>query len=149
MSADVKPLLTSCMALGSSLLETYLPSGDRRPDRESEAEFGRKVEDFFQHAACSKYGYEMFNRYKEQHSSSSSRDENIFTRNGAAAPDLIFHKLDIGATSDVIKTAADDQSPEITNKNLVKLAEIVVENANILSTEPGETDGNVATEFPS
>ena len=52
ISSDVKPLLTSCLALGSSLLETYLPDGNRRPSSDSEAEFERKVEDFFRQASC-------------------------------------------------------------------------------------------------
>ena len=39
VSGDVKPLLSSCLALGSSLLETYLPDGNRRPSNNREQEF--------------------------------------------------------------------------------------------------------------
>ena len=62
VSSDVRPLLASCVALGSSLLDTYLPDGNRRPAAQTQAEFQRRVETFFQEAACSNYGTEMFNR---------------------------------------------------------------------------------------
>ena len=62
VSSDVRPLLASCVALGSSLLDTYLPTGTRRPAAQTQADFERRVEAFFQEAACSNYGTEMFNR---------------------------------------------------------------------------------------
>ena len=62
VSSDVRPLLASCVALGSSLLDTYLPTGSRRPAAQTQTEFQRRVEAFFQEAACSNYGTEMFNR---------------------------------------------------------------------------------------
>ena len=32
-AGELEPLLSSCLALGSSLLDTYSPEGTRRPSR--------------------------------------------------------------------------------------------------------------------
>ena len=59
-SDEIRPFLSSCLALGSSLLERYNPSGDRRPARQTEAEFQRQVEQFFRRASCAGLDTEIF-----------------------------------------------------------------------------------------
>jgi hypothetical protein len=44
---DLQPLLSSCLALGASLLETHSPDGSRRPSRQQERDFEAKVDDFY------------------------------------------------------------------------------------------------------
>ena len=151
MSSDVKPLLTSCLALGNSLLETYLPDGNRRPS--SDSEFANKVQDFFTHASCSKYGSEMFNKYKD----SNDQRENIFTRNSASGSEVIFHKINplgSSAGSEVIKTKANEQNSngKQSSENLFKIAQQVVKSGLSLdaqkSVEAGSED-NLEKQFPS
>ena len=133
VSGDVKPLLTSCLALGSSLLETYLPDGNRRPSNNREQDFQDKVEDFFSQAACSNYGNEIFNNYK------FSQRQEPFQRDSV---DIVFHKLDPSAT--VIKTKLDTEAT--SRQDLVKKAQTVVEENNKLNSEEETTvDGNTET----
>ena len=132
MSGDVKPLLSSCLALGSSLLETYLPDGNRRPSNNREEDFQDKVEDFFSKAACSNYGNEIFNNYK------FSQRQEPFQRDSV---DIVFHKLDPSAA--VIKTKLNNEAT--ARQDLLKIAQTVVEENNNLKTEE-EITTNVNTE---
>ena len=126
----MKPLLTSCLALGSSLLETYLPDGNRRPNNNREQDFQDKVEDFFSQAACSNYGNEIFNNYK------FSQRQEPFQRDSV---DIVFHKLDPSAA--VIKTKLDNE--ETSRQDLLKIAQTVLEENDKLDTEEETTtDGN-------
>ena len=143
VSGDVKPLLSSCLALGSSLLETYLPDGNRRPNNNREEDFQDKVEDFFSKAACSNYGNEIFNNYK------FSQRQEPFQRDSV---DIVFHKLDPSAA--VIKTKLDNEAT--ARQDLLKIAQTVVEENNNLKTEEEiTTDVNTeqteqdTTAFPS
>ena len=130
VSGDVKPLLSSCLALGSSLLETYLPDGNRRPNNNREQDFQDKVEDFFSQAACSNYGNEIFNNYK------FSQRQEPFQRDSV---DIVFHKLDPSAA--VIKTKLDNE--ETSRQDLLKIAQTVLEENDKLDTEEETTtDGN-------
>ena len=118
----MKPLLSSCLALGSSLLETYLPDGNRRPNNNREGDFQDKVEDFFSKAACSDYGNEMFNNYK------FSQRQEPFERDNV---DIVFHKLD--PTAAVIKTKLETEV--ISRQALLKIAQTVLEENNSLNSE--------------
>ena len=143
VSGDVKPLLSSCLALGSSLLETYLPDGNRRPSNNREEDFQDKVEDFFSKAACSNYGNEIFNNYK------FSQRQEPFQRDSV---EIVFHKLDPSAA--VIKTKLNNE--ENTREDLVKKAQTVVKENNKLKAEEeittdvntGETEEDTTT-FPA
>ena len=131
ISSDVKPLLNSCLALGSSLLETYLPDGNRRPSSDSEAEFERKVENFFRQASCNEYGREMLKKYRKE----ESDVENIFTRGSGSGAEVIWHKLDPTNNAAVIKTKGKDENEE---PDLIRVAQEVVKNAE-----------NTGIDFPS
>ena len=86
------------MALGSSLLETFLPDGNRRPNNNREEDFQRNVEDFFRKAACSNYGNEIFNNYKV------SQKQEPFQRD---AVEIVFHKVD--PSVGVLKTKIENR----------------------------------------
>ena len=141
LGGEVRPLLDSCLTLGSSLLQTYLPDGNRRPNNNREDQFQRDVEDFFRNAACSNYGNEIFNNYK------FSQRQEPFQRDSV---DIVFHKAD--PTVGIIKTKVDDNVN--IKKELVELAQsVVTENENMKRSEeiPTETEsqGEETTEFPS
>ena len=135
------PLLRSCVTLGSSLLETYLPDGNRRQSGDREAEFERQVEAFFRQASCSKYAYEMLEKYRE--GQGGEREQDIFVRNSGAgaSPEVIFHKLDPTDNKQVVKTRA--ASDNEVNKQLIAEAE------NILSKKEAIDKSNDMIEaFP-
>ena len=126
ISSDVAPLLRSCVSLGSSLLETFLPDGNRRQSGDREAEFERQVEAFFRQASCSKYAYEMLEKYRE--GQVGARDQDIFVRNSGSAagasPEVIFHKLDPTGNAQVVKTRAATENE--VNKELIAEAENIL-----------------------
>ena len=133
------PLLRSCVSLGSSLLETYLPDGNRRPAGDREAEFERQVEAFFRQASCSKYAYEMLEKYRE--GQGGARDQDIFVRtsgNAGASPEVIFHKLDPTDNAQVVKTRA--ASGEERKKKLVAEAENILAKRDVLGASKDVTE---------
>ena len=135
------PLLRSCVSLGSSLLETYLPDGNRRQSGDREAEFERQVEAFFRQASCSKYAYEMLEKYRE--GQGGARDQDIFVRNSGAgaSPEVIFHKLDPTDNKRVVKTRA-------ATDNAVK-RKLITEAENILSKKDAvKISDDVMEAFP-
>lgn len=134
--------MTSCLALGSSLLETYLPTGNRRPSNNREQDFQRNVEDFFRTAACSNYGNEIFNNYRQ-----SSQKQEPFQRD---AVEVVFHKSD--PTTTVIKTKLENDAKG--RQELLKLAEnVLTENDNLRKVEEEATEAGARDEdsrvFPS
>ena len=145
----MKPLLQSCVALGSSLLETYLPDGNRRPSSDRESDFKRKVESFFREASCSSFGREMFNKYLDNPQGSGNNNEDIFTRRGnkAGGSEIIFHKID--PTSDqatVVKTKVDPtetDTDDVVGENILDLAQdIINQDTSMRSSE------KTSKEFP-
>ena len=144
----MKPLLQSCVALGSALLETYLPDGNRRPSSDRETDFKRKVESFFREASCSSFGREMFNKYLDN-PQGSGNNEDIFTRRGnqAGGSEIIFHKID--PTSDqatVVKTKEDPtktETDDVVGENILDLAQdIINQDTSMKSSE------KTSKEFP-
>ena len=130
------------MALGSSLLETFLPDGNRRPNNDREEDFQRNVEDFFRKAACSNYGNEIFNNYKV------SQKQEPFQRDSV---EIVFHKVD--PSVGVLKTKVEN---DVKGKEeLLKMAQSVLadndnlnqaEDAITTDTEPLQEDTTI---FPS
>lgn len=151
ISGDVKPLLQSCVALGSSLLETYLPDGNRRPSRDSQEDFKRKVETFFREASCSKYGSKLFDQYRE--GDRNNNDENIFTRRGnGGGSEVIFHKIDPTANIQptIIKTKAGEgnDNPNIPRRVIDIASDIVNQEKAKEGAEVGSNSEAESKEFP-
>jgi len=121
-AGPLEPLLTSCLALGSSLLDTYDPDGTQRPSRESERQFEAKVEDFFREATCAGYGRQVFDLYQ--------------LKKQKAAPlttqDIVFTKLDPTSGVKVLKTKA--KSDQLAKSELLGNAADVVDKSELLET---------------
>ena len=147
ISSDVTPLLRSCVSLGSSLLETYLPDGNRRQSGDREAEFERQVEDFFRQASCSKYAYEMLEKYRE--GQSGARNQDIFVRNSGNAgssPEVIFHKLDPTDNTEVKKTRAEINDG--VNKELIEEAENILAKKDAIAISKKDDKDDMVAAFP-
>ena len=104
---DIKPFLTSCLALGTSMLENFNPDGGRRPSREKERDFKQNVENFFESATCAGYGREIFDNYKAM-----AKQEPLST-------EIIFHKLDPTKDKTLLKTKVDNLEE---NKGIAQLS---------------------------
>merc|ERR1712228_422847 len=126
-TGPLEPLLTSCLALGSSLLDTYDPNGSQRPSRESERQFESKVEDFFREATCAGYGRQVFDLYQ--------------LKKQKAAPltsqDIVFTKLDPTEGVKVLKTKG--KPDHIVDPKLLGTAKDVVAKAEGLALQPKAT----------
>jgi len=124
-AGPLEPLLTSCLALGSSLLDTYSPDGSQRPSRESERQFESKVEDFFREATCAGYGRQVFDLYQ-------------LKKQTKAAPlstqDIVFTKLDPTEGVKVVKTRG--KTEPIVTSELLGTAKDVVAKAEGLVIQP-------------
>ena len=133
------------------MLETYLPDGNRRPSRDSQEDFKRKVETFFREASCSKYGSKLFDQYRE--GDRNNNNENIFTRRGnSGGSEVIFHKIDPTSNIDpkIIKTKADEgiEKPNIPPQ-IIELASDIVNQKEAKEGAGAVGNGNrESKEFP-
>jgi len=124
---DIKPFLTSCLALGSSLLENYETDGTKRPSRENEREFEENVENFFESATCAGYGREIFSNYKAM-----SKQEPLST-------EIIFHKLD--PTKEVLKKKqVNVDENKIINKLTIDMAQKIVSESKKVQEQMVDSD---------
>merc|ERR1712110_49483 len=124
-AGPLEPLLTSCLALGSSLLDTFSPDGSQRPSMESERQFETKVEDFFREATCAGYGRQVFDLYqlKKQTKAAPLTTQNI-----------VFTKLDPTEGVKVVKTRG--KTEPIVTSELLGTAKDVVAKAEGLVIQP-------------
>jgi len=111
---EIKPFLSSCLALGSSLLENYQPDGSKRPSRGKEREFERKVENFFERATCAGYGREIFSNYK------------ALAKQEPFSSEIVFHK--VNPTKEMLKTKTEniDDDDISINKHTIDMAQKVI-----------------------
>ena len=118
---EIKPFLTSCLALGTSMLENYHPDGSRRPKRGKEREFERKVEDFFEKATCAGYGREIFSNYK-----AVEKQEPFST-------EIVFHKDD--PTKDVLLKTKQANDGRKIDKDTIGIAQKIVSEGKMIEEE--------------
>jgi len=119
---ELQPLLTSCLALGSSLLDTYSPEGSRRPSRETEREFEAKVTDFYREVSCAGFGRQIFDLYQLK----KQKAEPLKSHG------LVFTKLDPTGGVQVVKTRG---AAENAGDELLKAAKDIVNKAEILEVQ--------------
>ena len=89
--SPLEPLLSSCLALGSSLLSTHSPEGSPRPSSQSERQFEASVEDFYREASCAGYGRNILELYQLKKQGQGPQEPLTLGPGGAEA---IFTRLD-------------------------------------------------------
>ena len=89
--SPLEPLLSSCLALGSSLLSTHSPEGSPRPSSQSERQFEASVEDFYREASCAGYGRNILELYQLKKQGQGPQEPLTLGPGGA---ETIFTKLD-------------------------------------------------------
>ena len=93
------------------------------------------MEAFFRQASCSKYAYEMLEKYREGQGG-AARDQDIFVRNSGnvgGSSEVIFHKLDPTDNAQIVKTRAAAENE--VNKGLIAEAENILANKDAIPDE--------------
>lgn len=136
--SPLEPLLSSCLALGSSLLSTHSPEGSPRPSSQSERQFEASVEDFYREASCAGYGRNILELYQLKKQGQGPQEPLTLGPGGA---ETIFTKLDPTGGVKVLRTKAlHKEKEEMTTDVLGAAREVLAQGESLEAQEKTEVN---------